>query len=210
MPMNATNKYSNNSRYKAIIGFFKGRRGYATMKDIIAEKIHTREIKKLFNEGVIVKVKNGLYRLTEIPVVSSQSFIDLSLAVPNGVISLLSALSYYELTTFQSSIISMAIHRKSWRPKIEYPPVEFYYFSTKQFEAGIDEIKINGYKVRIYCPEKTLADCFRYRNKIGFDVVKEGLSEYLKLKSRDIEKLLKYAEICRVKKLMQTWLNLLV
>ena len=155
-------------------------------------------------------MKNGLYKLTDIPVISNQSFIDLARAVPEGVICLLSALSYYELTTFNPSIISMAIYRKSWRPKIEYPPVEFYYFSTKQFEAGINEIKIKAHKVRIYCPEKTICDCFRYRNKLGLDIAKEGLSEYLKQKDRNLEKLFEYAEICRVKPLLQTWLNAMI
>lgn len=206
--MNKSNR--NRPKYKKVLEIFKERRGYGTTKELVAGKVHTRDVKKLLDEGIINKVKNGVYRLSEIPVVSNQSFIDLSYSIPNGVICLMSALSYYELTTFQPTVISVAVNRKSRRPKIEYPPVEFYYFSTKQFEAGIDEMKIGGHKVRIYCLEKTLADCFRYRNKLGIDVVKEGLSEYLKLKSRDIEKLLKYAEICRVKKLMQTWLNLLV
>lgn len=208
MPMNKSN--INSQKYKRVLEIFKKNGGYGTTKELVAEKVHSRNVKKLLDEGVINKVKNGIYRLSEIPAVSNQSFMDLSYSVPSGVICLMSALSYYELTTFQPAIISMAIHRKSRRPKIEYPPVEFYYFSTKQFEAGIDEIKIDGHKVRIYCPEKTLADCFRYRYKLGMDVVKEGLSEYLKLKSRDIEKLLKYAEICRVKQLMQDWLNLMI
>jgi len=122
----------------------------------------------------------------------------------------LSAFSYYELTTFNPSIISIAIHRKSWRPKIKYPPVEVCYFSTKQFEAGVDEIKIKGHVIRIYSPEKTICDCFRYRNKLGLDVAKEGLSEYLKSRDRNLEKLLEYAEICRVKKLLEIWLNAMV
>ncbi|NQT67478.1 MAG: hypothetical protein HQ569_07895 [Actinobacteria bacterium] len=104
----------------------------------------------------------------------------------------------------------MAIHRKSWRPKIEYPPVEFYYFSKKQFEAGIDKIKISDHKISIYCTEKTICDCFRYRNKPGLDIAKEGLSEYLKRKDRNLEKLLEYAEICRVKALPETWINAMI
>jgi len=114
------------------------------------------------------------------------------------------------MTTFNPSIISMAIHRKSWRPKIEYPPVEFYYFSKKQFEAGNDKINIRGYKISIYCREKTICDCFRYRNKLGIDIAKEGLSEYLRRKDRNLERLLKYAEICRVKKLMEIWINAMI
>ncbi len=197
-------------KYKKIIEIFKNHNGYARSKDILAEGIHPRDIKDILDKGIIIKVKNGLYRLRDTPVISNQSFIDLARAVPEGVVCLLSALSYYELTTFNPSIISMAIRHKAWRPKIKYPPVEFYYFSTKQFETGIDEITIKGYKVRIYSPEKTICDCFRYRNKLGLDVAKEGLSEYLKRKDRDLEKLLKYAEICRVKRLLETWINAMI
>lgn len=199
-----------NRKYEKIIKIFKSHKGYARSKDILTQGFHSRDIKSILDKGIVIKVKNGLYRLADTPVISNQSFIDLACAVPEGVICLLSALSYYELTTFNPSIICMAIHHKSWRPKIKYPPVEFYYFSTKQFETGIDEIKIKGHRVRIYCPEKTICDCFRYRNKLGLDVAKEGLSEYLKRRDRNLEKVLEYAEICRVKRLLETWINAMI
>jgi len=199
-----------NKKYEEIVNIFKNHKGYARSKDILVRGFHSRDIRNMLHEGMVIKVKNGLYRLVDTPVISNQSFIDLARAVPEGVICLLSALSYYELTTFNPAIISIAIYRKSWRPKIKYPPVEVYYFSTKQFEAGIDEINIKGHVIRIYSPEKTVCDCFRYRNKLGLDVAKEGLSEYLKRGDRNLEKLLEYAEICRVKKLLETWLHALV
>jgi len=199
-----------NKKHEQIIKIFKTHNGYARSKDLLAEGVHSRDIKSILENRLIVKVKNGLYRLADISVISNQSFIDISCALPEGVICLLSSLSYYELTTFNPMVISVAIHRKSWKPKIEYPPVEFYYFSTKQFEAGIDIINVNGHKIRIYSPEKTICDCIRYRNKLGFDVAKEGLSEYLKRKNRNLEKLLEYSGICRVRPLLQTWLNVMV
>ncbi len=197
----------NNKKQNNIIDIFKSHNGYARSKDILANGFHSRKIKEMVEGGNIVKVKNGLYKLAQIPSTSNQSFIDVSKAVPESVVCLLSALSYYELTTFNPSMISVAIYRKSWRPKLAYPPVEFYYFSQKQFQSGIVEIKIKDNPVRIYCMEKTICDCFRYRNKLGVDIAKEGLSEYLKQKNRNIEKLLKYAQICRIKPLIQTWLD---
>jgi predicted transcriptional regulator of viral defense system len=199
-----------NDKNKRISKIVKAHKGYAASKTILAKGVHTRSIKSAMEEGLITKVKHGLYRLTDTPVISNQSFVDISHAIPEGVICMLSALSYYELTTFNPTVISVAIHRKSWKPKIEYPPVEFYYFSTKQFEAGIDTIMLDGHKIHIYCPEKTICDCIRYRNKLGIDVAKEALSEYLKRKNRDLEKLMKYAEICRVQSIMKTWLNVIV
>jgi predicted transcriptional regulator of viral defense system len=189
---------------------FKTHKGFARTKDILAAGVHTRNIKRAREKGQIIQVKRGFYRLAEIPLISNQGFVDLARAVPEGVICLLSALAYYELTTFNPSVIAMAICRGSRKPKIEYPPVEFYHFSKKQFEAGINKIKIKSHEIRIYGPEKTICDCFRYRNKLGINITKEGLSEYLKRKDRSLEKLLEYAEICRIKPLLQTWLNAMI
>jgi len=189
---------------------FKIHKGFARTNDLLEAGIHTRQIKALLDSGRISKVRPGIYRSAKMNIGSNQGFIDLKRAVPDGVICLLSALAYFELTTFNPSVISMALPRGKWRPKILYPPVEFYYFSRKQFEAGIQKIRIGTEKVRIYCPEKTICDCFRYRNKLGLDTVKEGLAEYLKRKDRNLEKLLEYAQICRVKPVVQTWLNAMV
>jgi len=199
-----------NKKDESIHKVFKKHKGFARTKDILAAGIHTRNIKRVREKEQVVQVKRGLYRLADIPLISNQGFVDLARAVPGGVICLLSALSYYELTTFNPSVIAMAICRGSRKPKINYPPVEFYHFSKKQFEAGINKIKVKGHEIRIYNREKTICDCFRYRNKLGLDIAKEGLSEYLKRKDRDLEKLLEYAEICRIKPLLQTWLNAMI
>jgi len=199
-----------NKKDERMYKVFRTHKGFARTKDILAAGIHSRDIKRVREEEQVIRVKRGLYRLAEIPLISNQGFVDLARAVPEGVICLLSALSYYELTTFNPSVIAMAICRGQREPKIEYPPVEFYHFSKKQFKAGIGEIKTKGHKIRIYNPEKTICDCFRYRNKLGLDIAKEGLSEYLKRKDRNLEKLLEYAEICRIKPLLQTWLNAII
>jgi predicted transcriptional regulator of viral defense system len=201
---------SMNKKDERIYKVFKKYKGFTRTKDILAAGIHPRDIKRVKDEGQIIRIKRGLYRLANISLISNQGFVDLAHAVPGGVICLLSALSYYELTTFNPLVIEMAICRGSRKPKINYPPVEFYHFSKKQFEAGISKIKIKGHEIRIYNPEKTICDCFRYRNKLGLDIAKEGLSEYLKRKDRNLEKLLEYAEICRIKPLLQTWLNAMI
>ncbi|MFA5794855.1 MAG: type IV toxin-antitoxin system AbiEi family antitoxin domain-containing protein [Candidatus Brocadiia bacterium] len=193
-----------------ITKLFKVNKGFARTSDILKTGVHPRDIKTMLDKGQITRVKRGIYRSAEIDIISHQGFIDLKRAAPGGVICLLSALAYFELTTFNPSVISMALSRGMRRPKVIYPPVEFYYFSARQFDAGIREIKIGSDKVRIYCPEKTICDCFRYRNKLGLDTVKEGLAEYLKRHDRNLEELLKYAQICRVKPLVQTWLNVMV
>jgi predicted transcriptional regulator of viral defense system len=195
---------------KKIRKTFADRNGFAATKDLLAVGIHPRDIRKMRDEGRIVRLRKGLYRLADIPLVSNQGFVDLAHAVPEGVICLLSALSYHELTTFNPVKNSMAICRGSRQPRVEHPPVEFYRFSKWQFEAGISHIRISNSEVRIYDPEKTVCDCFRYRGKLGLDVAKEGLAEYLKRRDRSLEKLLEYAGICRVKPLLKTWLDAMV
>jgi predicted transcriptional regulator of viral defense system len=189
---------------------FQEKHGYAKTTELKDRGIHQRDLKRALDDGRVIKIKSGLYRYGETSLISHQGFVDVSLSVPHGVICLISALAYYELTTFNPTYIFVALPRNAWRPKIEYPPVEFFYFSKKQFEAGIDEVKIEGFNVRIYCPEKTVCDCFRYRNKLGLDIAKEGLTEYLRRKDRSLEKLLEYAGICRIKPLMNTWLDALI
>ena len=189
---------------------FKKGAGYVTFGEMKKMGFHPRDIAGMVKSGDILVIKRGLYKNPNVDQGAYQGFFDLAIAEPRGVICLLSALSYYELTTFNPSIISMALPRHVRFPKVFYPPVEFYYFSDTQFESGREEVKAKGIIFKIYCREKTICDCFRYRNKIGLDAAKEGLTRYLKLKNRNIEKLLQFAQVCRVRPLVETWLNALV
>ncbi len=188
---------------------FNNNKGFAKTKDMVSAGIHTRQIKQFRDSGWIIRIRRGLYRLASYQV-SNQSFVDAATLIPKGVICLTSALSYYDLTTFIPSVISIAIPRDTRRPSVEYPPIDFYYFSKNQFTLGKTEIRIDNHIVRIYDKEKTICDCFRYRNKIGIDIVKEALSEYLKRNDRNLQKLLKYAEVCRTKPIIETWLQAMV
>ena len=190
-----------------ILKITRSQQGYAEYGYFLSKGIHPRDLKKAVDENILIKIKKGLYRLTDIPASSYRGFIDVSFAVTGGVICLLSALEYHGLTTFNPSVVSLAIRRTSRSPQINFPPVELYRFSHDQYEAGISRIKIGPHTVAIYSAEKTICDCFRYRNKLGADVAKEGLSEYLKLKNSNVDKLLEYAAICRVKPMLDTWLR---
>lgn len=197
------------SKQKKLVKIFEQHNGYANYKDILKAGFNYRYINETLENGVITKVKNGIYKL-EGTFISNQGLVEVTRAIPEGVICLTSALDYYELTTFIPSTVSVAIYYKSWRPKIDYPPVDFYYFSKKLFELGVIEVAIEKHKIRIYDIEKTICDIFRYRNKLGIDTVKEALSEYLKRRDRNLEKLLSYADICRIKSIVETWLQAMV
>ena len=189
---------------------FKKGVAYITFGEMKKKGIHPRDIARMVKSGDLLAIKRGLYKNPKIDQGANQGLLDLAVAEPRGVICLLSALSYYELTTFNPSAVSMSLPRDARFPKILYPPVEFYHFSEEQFKAGIEEVKIKGIVLKVYSREKTICDCFRYRNKIGLDAAKEGLAEYLKLKNRNIEKLLQLAQICRVRPLVETWLKAIV
>lgn len=119
-------------------------------------------------------------------------------------------MAYYDLTTYNLWQYEIAIERTKKVTIPDYPPIKLVCFSNKQLELGIVEADIDGHQVRIYDKEKTICDCVGYRNKIGIDLVKEGINEYLKRKDKDLNKLMKYAEVCRVQKVLKEYLEVLV
>lgn len=114
---------------------------------------------------------------------------------------MLSAASYFELTTFNSSYITVAVPHNTPKFKLDYPPIKVYYFADSYYSLGIETLKTKSGIVRIYNKEKTIGDLFRYINKIGEDIAFEALKEYLRnRREMNIPKLLEYASICSVRK----------
>jgi predicted transcriptional regulator of viral defense system len=143
----------------------------------------------------------------DLPPIGNPDLITVSLRFPKAVVCLISALSYHGMTTQIPHEVSVAVPREARMPSLDYPPVHAYKFSTEAFESGIEKLQIDGVTVRIYSVEKTLADCFKYRNKLGMDVVLEALKLYRGQKKFNMDKLLKYARVCRVEKVMKPYLE---
>ena len=200
------------NRDKKIISVFQKSGGFARSKELKQASVHTRDVARLVHEGILVKIKPGLYRLADLPKTSGipTSFIDICQAVPTGVVCLLSALDYYDLTTFNPSETYLALHHSSKLPKIEYPPIRKYYFRDRFYYCGIEEIKTAYGVVRIYNQEKSICDIFRYRNKLGEDIALESLKNYLKRKESDINKLLEYAAQCQVQTVLQAYIKAMI
>ena len=197
--------------YNKIKNIFESNNGYARIKEILEANIHSSHLYKLQDKGEITRVKMRLYRWNNDEFNTSTELIEVTNLVPNGVICLLSALSYYDLTTTNPWEYYIAIHRDEHRPKLpDYPPIYIFYFADKQFNTGIEEVNIEGSKVKIYDKEKTSCDCIRLRNKAGTDVVKEAMQDYLKRKDKNISKLLEYAEVTGVKNIVKRYLEVLV
>ncbi len=186
---------------------FRKHGGQLRMNEAIGYGISRYSLYKMRDNGVVERVSRGIYRLADLPPISNPDLVTVSLRFPKAVICLISALSYHGMTTQIPHQISVAIPRNARMPSLETPPVRAYKFSSEAFMAGIEKHQIDGVPVQIYSPEKTLEDCFKYRNKLGMDVVLEALKLYKSQKPFSLDKLLKYARVCRVEKVMRPYLE---
>lgn len=177
------------------------------MSEAIRYGISRYSLYKMRDDGIIEQISRGIYRLMELPTISNPDLVTVSLRFPNAVICLISALSYHGMTTQIPHAVSIAVPRQARMPSLDSPPIHAYKFSDNAFKAGIEKHQIDGVCVRVYSPEKTLADCFKYRNKLGMDVVLEALKLYKSQKKYSLDKLLKCARICRVEKVMKPYLE---
>ncbi len=192
--------------------YIKSKGGYSKMSELRSAGFQTRDIKALVENGIIEKVKSGLYKVVSAVDDSklNPSFIDICKAFPKSVICLLSAAEYYELSTVNPSQVYAAIPKAEKPPQIDYPPVIFYYWEKTIYEQGILEIKTKSGVVKIYDKEKTVCDLFRYRDKLGEDIAIESLKNYLKLKDFNINKLRNYSEIMRIKKVITPYIKAII
>ena len=126
------------------------------------------------------------------------------------VLCLISALSFHELTTQVPHTIDVALERGKTKPRLDYPPTRFFWFSGPAFYEGIETHELDGAPVRIYDPEKTLVDCFRYRNQIGMDVALEALRLWRERRKKKLDVLLRYARMRHVERAMRPYLEALL
>jgi len=186
---------------------FRKHGGQLRMNEAIKHGITRYMLYSLRDKGIIERVSRGIYRLVELPPVSNPDLVTVSLRFPNAVICLVSALAWHDITTQIPHAVSVAIPKDSRMPSLDYPPIQVHKFSKEAYRSGIEEHLIDGVPVKVYNPEKTLADCFKFRNKIGMDVALEALKLYRTRKKFDLAKLLKYARVCRVEKVMRPYLE---
>lgn len=181
--------------------------GIARSRDL--ERLGTSrvQLQRLVERGTLERVGRGLYRLPGAPMTEQQSFAEAALRVPGGVICLLSALRFHGLTTQNPFEVWMAIDRKAWRPKSGNPPIRLCYLSTSALTEGVEEHDVSGVVVRVYSAARTVADCFKFRNKIGVDVAVEALGSYRKMFRTGLESLWKFAEVNRVARVIRPYLE---
>lgn len=172
--------------------------------------IHPRTLYAMRDSGILELISRGLFRLTELPPFGNPDLVTVALKIRNGVICLISALAFHELTTQVPHEVYVAVKQGSEPPRLPYPPVRLFWFSGEAFSEGVQIHKVGGVPVRIYGPEKTVADCFKHRNKIGIEVALEALKTYRRRKSFNVDKLLHSARVCRVENIMRPYLETLL
>ena len=183
----------------------ESQRGIVTRNDAVEEGVNPRLLSEWVAEGKLERVQRGVYRSPDAPRGELDSWLEVSLRVPQGVVCLLSAARFHELTTFAPSEVFVALPNKAWRPKLDWPPVRYFYFSGSAYEYGIKEHPTGAGTVKIYSPEKTVADLLRYRNKLGENLFLEALKTYVSRRGFSVPKLLEAARACRVERLMQEY-----
>ncbi len=186
---------------------FREHGGQLRMSEALRYGISRYSLYKMRDSGVLEQVSRGIYRLVDLPPISQPDLVTVSLRFPKAVVCLISALSFHEMTTQIPHAVSVAVSRNARLPSLDYPPVQAYRFSEEAFKAGIEQHQVDGTTVQIYSPEKTLADCFKYRNKLGMDVVLEALKRYGNERKVNRDALIHYARVCRVEKVMRAYLE---
>lgn len=162
---------------------------------------------RLAAAGLLEKVGRGLYRLPDAHVSEFESLGTIATKVPQAVFCLLTALQFHELTTQLPRQVWIAMPRGSHPPRVDYPPVKMVQFTGDAYTAGIEEVDRDGVKLRVYSVAKTVADCFKHRNKIGLDVALEALKDARSQGKASVDDICRFAKICRVANVMRPYLE---
>jgi predicted transcriptional regulator of viral defense system len=193
-------------RKQQIINIIK-QRGIVNAADIESAGISRNYLYMLFRDGLIEKTSRGLYMLKNSAAPKHSAFIEIAKKAPKAVICLASALSYYEITSQIPHEVWLALPKGAWKPKISYPPLNITFLSPETYHYGIEEYEISGNRVKIYSIAKTVADCFKFRNKIGLDVAIEALKESLGRRKVTVDEVMAAAKVCRVGNIIRPYLE---
>lgn len=194
------------TKQKQLTELFSSKR-FLSASEIRAAGIPSMFITVLLRSGKIVRAARGVYSLAERTAAETDDLELLSRIVPTGVICLVSALRFHKLTDENPREISIAVPRGYHTPKVSYPPAGFFTFSGEAFSSGIETCEFAGTTVKVYSVEKTIADCFKYRNKIGLDIAVAALREAAGQNRIDYDPLWRFAKICRVSKIIRPYME---
>ena len=182
------------------------RSGVLRLRDFQEAGIAKATVLRLANAGALERIGRGLYALPGREVGESEALIQVAKRVPEGVVCLLTALRLHELTDQNPSKLWLAIDRKGRQPQLDWPPLEVVWWSTKVLALGVTKKTIDGVPVKVTTPAKTVADCLKYRNKIGVDVAVQAVRDYRRGR-RSVDDLCEAARVCRVERTLRIYLE---
>lgn len=186
------------------------RLGIARPRDLEQRGIPRSRLYRLLAKGLVERQARGLYTASDHEPTAEHALAQVARRVPGAVVCLLSALRFHELTTQLPNQVWVALSEKARRPRLDYPPLRVVRFSGRALTEGVNTHRIEGVEVRITSPEKTIADCFKYRHKIGLDVALEALREAWRERRITIDEIDRFARICRVERVMRPYIEVLI
>ncbi len=195
--------------FQSAIKIFQKNNGVMKSSQLFQLGIQPRILYAMRDNGLVVQEGRGLYRLANEQVWSDPDLAVVSLLIPKGVICLISALYFHQITTQIPHEVYIALPKDSEKPRIKYPPTRFFWISPAPFKAGIEKHKVDNVDIRVYSVAKTIADCFKFRNSIGMEVALEALREGLRQKKSTPNEIQRFARVDRVEKIMQPYLEAL-
>lgn len=206
MPTSATPQPSNATQATRILALAR-KRGVLRPGDLQGVEAARVALTRLVAAGRLERVGRGLYRLPGAHASEHETLIAVAAQVPQAVFCLLTALQFHGLTTQLPREVWIAMPRGSHVPRLDYPPLKMVQSSGDAFGAGVETQVHDHVPLRVYGVARTVADCFKHRNKIGLDVALEALRDALKQKKTTVDELWHYARICRVTNVMRPYLE---
>jgi predicted transcriptional regulator of viral defense system len=192
-----------------IIERLAGKQGCIRPRDLKQRGLPSVYLGRLVRRGRLVRHARGVYVPADQEISGTHDWDLACLQLPKGVLCLLSALVYHQIGTQNPAAVWMAIDVKAWRPRVKYPPMRIVRFSGPALTYGVMVVQAGHATLRVYNPAKTVADCFKYRHKIGLEVAVEALREGWRAKKFSLEELARAARVCRVRRVIQPYLEML-
>ena len=181
--------------------------GIARPVELEKRGVTRAQLARLVKAGVVTRQARGLYTVTRHAPSAEHTLAQVAKRVPAGVLCLLTALRFHGLTTQSPAEVWLALPEKARRPHLDYPRLRIARFSGQAFTEGVEERRAEGVTLRIYSPAKTVADCFKYRHKLGIDVAVEALRDFSRKYRGRATDLAHFARVCRVARVMQPYLD---
>lgn len=194
------------NQQKAIVTFRQADRPLRT-SEILERGVHRRDLYALRDAGILERISRGVYRLADMPPLTEPDLVTVASRIPKAVICLVSALRFHGITEEIPRAVSIALPRGTAQPVLNWPPLAVFRFSGEAFTMGVETHSIDNVSVHVYGVAKTVADCFRFRNRIGVDVAVDALRRGLRERLFTPAEFMRFVKICRVSHVVRPYLE---